>query len=304
MIRMDVPKVEFSNLGATRYPDGMKYLFLLLGAVTAWGQQAPPGDPVVLTIGSEKITKSQFEDILSTLPQQQRTLGQTPAGRRQLAERLAELEALAQEAKQRKIDQSAKVQTQLKLQADQVLANLVFQDLANSTKPDEASLHAYYDGHKQEWEQVKAKHILIRMKGSPVPVRPDQKDLTDEEALAKAQGLREKIVAGGDFAAIAKAESDDTGTGQNGGDLGSFPKGQMVPEFDKAVFALEPGKLSEPVKTQFGYHLIMVSSHDAKAFDDVRGDIEQQMKPQLAQKGLEELKKKTPVSYNEEYFGK
>jgi parvulin-like peptidyl-prolyl isomerase len=78
----------------------------------------------------------------------------------------------------------------------------------------------------------------------------------------------------------------------------------MVPEFDKAVFALEPGKLSEPVKTQFGYHLIMVSSHDAKAFDDVRGDIEQQMKPQLAQKGLEELKKKTPVSYNEEYFGK
>jgi len=283
----------------------MKLVLLSLCAIIAWGQQpAAPADPVVITVGSETITQSQFEEIVSTLSDQQRKQAQTPAGKRQLAERLGELKTLAQEARQRKMDQSPKVQTQIKLQADQILANLLFQELGDSNKPTDEQLRGYYDLHKTDWNEVKARHILIRMQGSKVPLKPDEKDLTDAEALAKANDLRAKIIAGSDFATLAKAESDDAGSGQNGGELGPFKAGQMVPEFERAAFILEIGKVSEPVKTQFGYHLILVESRSTKPFEDVRAEILQKMKPELAQKGLDTILKKTPVVYNEAYFGK
>ena len=281
----------------------MKITLLLLGAALAWGQQPSPADPVVLTVGSEKITKSEFEQILAGLPEQQRAAGESPQGRRQIAEQLAELKSLAQEAKRRKLDQDPKVQTRIALQVDQVLAGLVYQDLGSGT-PDDAALKAYYAEHKADWEELKGRHILIRMQGSRVPLRPNEKDLTDEEALAKTKELRAKIIAGADFAVVAKAESDDTGSGANGGDLGSFTKGRMVPEFETAAFALKVGEISQPVKTQFGYHLIQIQEHNNKTFEDVKTEVAQKIKPDVAKKAVEDLTKKTAVVYDESYFGK
>jgi len=293
----------------------MKHLFLLLTAMSAWGQQtspapaaqaapaAAPADPVVLTIGDVKITKSQFDEILAEIPEQQRAQVQTPQGRRQVAQQFAQLEVLAQEARQRKLDQNPTAQTRLKLASDQVLARIEYQDLGDA-KPDEAAMRAYYAVHQQEWEQVKARHILIRVKGSQVPLRPNQRDMTDAEALVKVQELRGKILAGEDFATLAKIESDDTGSALTGGELEPFSKGRMVPEFEKAAFALDVGKVSEPVKTQFGYHLILVEAHTTKSFEDARPEIEQKMKPEMAQKGLDALLKKTPPVLDEAYFGK
>jgi peptidyl-prolyl cis-trans isomerase C len=282
----------------------MRFIPLLLGASIAFGQQpSSPADPVVLTIGSETLTKSQFEDIISSLPEQQRAQAQTPAGRRKIAEQLSDLKTLAAEGRAQKLDQTPKAKIMIALQQDQVVANLTFGELGDQ-KPDDAALHAYYEAHKQEWEEVKARHILIRMQGSPVPLKPNQKDLTDAEALTKVKALRAKIVAGTDFASVAKTDSDDAGNAPQGGDLGTFTKGRMVPDFDKAAFSLETGKLSEPVKTQFGYHLIMVDGHSTKSFEEKRADMEKAMKPEMAQKGLEALKKKTPTVYDETYFGK
>ena len=283
----------------------MRILTLLLLAVAAWSQQTLPApDPTVLTVGEEKITRSQFDQIIAGLNPQQRGQAQTPAGRRRLAEQIAELKVLAKDARERKLDQTPRAKTLLTLQSDQLLAQFAFQELTNDAKPDDAALHTYYDTHKQEWETVKARHILIRMKGSRVPLRPNEKDLTDEEALAKAKELRAKIAGGADFAEVAKAESDDVGNAPSGGVLDPFPRGTMVKEFETAAFALEPGKLSEPVKTAFGYHLILVDAHETKQFDAVKGEIEQKMKPDLARKNLEEMKKKTNVVLDEGYFGK
>ena len=283
----------------------MKCVYLLLGAAIAFGQQpAPATDPVVLTIGTETITKSQFESILSGLPEQQRGQGQTPAGRRRLAEQLVELKTLAQDARNLKLDQTPRAKTLMALQADQVLANMAYQNLGNNTKPDDAAMRAFYAEHKQEWEEVSARHILIRMHGSPIPLKANQKDLTEDEALAKVKDIRAKIVAGKDFAELAKTESDDTGNSQTGGDLGSFSKGRMVAEFEKVTFALEVGKLSDPVKTQFGYHLIRVDAHSTKSFEEVQAEIAQKLKPDMARKGLAALKEKTPSVYDEGYFGK
>src|SRR4029077_17021264 len=241
---------------------------VLLSLAALWGQQAAPvtADPVVLTVGSEKITQSEFQEIISSLPAQQQAQLTSPEARRSLAEQVAELKVMAQEARARKLDQSAAVKARAALQMDQILANAVFQQLA-AGDPDEAALRAYYTAHKQDWDEVKARHILIRMQGSRVPVRDGHKELTDAEALAKAKEVRAKIVAGAKFEDQAKIESDDSGSGENGGDLGTVGAGQMVPEFDEVVFKAPVGQVTEPIKTAYGYHLILIEERKSKPFE-------------------------------------
>ncbi len=283
----------------------MKSLLFLLGGVllvgaSLWGQAA---DPVVLTIGSEKITQSMFQEIISSLPAQQQAQLQSPEARRSLAEQVAELKVMAQEARARKLDQGAAVKAKIALQSDQILANAVYQQLT-AGDADEASLRAYYAAHKQEWDQVKARHILIRMQGSRVPLREGHKELTDAEALAKAKEVRAKIVRGAKFDDQAKLESDDVGSGENGGDLGTFGAGQMVPEFDEVIFKAPVGEVTEPVKTAFGYHLILIEERKSKPFEETRAEIEQKIRPEMGQKAIEGLKTKATIVYDDAYFGK
>jgi len=256
-----------------------------------------PPDTVVLSVGDDKITKAQFDMIFSTLAPQQQA-----KGRRDLADQLANILMLAQEARAQKLDQTPKIQIQLMLSGDQVLANAMYRDFGETGKPDDAMLHAYYDSHKPEWEEVKARHILIRFQGSKMPAPDGKKELTEAEALAKITELRAKIVAGADFGEVAKENSDDKGSGVNGGDLGSFGHGQMVPEFDKEAFLLPVGQMSQPVKSQFGYHLIKVEAHSTKPFEEVKATIVKRMPEEIAKKSLVDLKTKRPATYNDQYF--
>ncbi len=261
-----------------------------------------PADAVIVSVGDDKITKAQFDMILATIPPQQQATVQTPKGRRDIAEKLAEILVLAQEAKAQKLDQTPKIQTQIMLSTNQLLANVMYRDLGENGKPDDAMLLAYYNAHKSEWEEVKARHILIRFQGSKMPLADGKKDITEAEALAKITELRAKIVAGADFAVVAKENSDDTGSGANGGDLGSFGKGAMVPEFDKEAFLLPVGQMSQPVKSPFGYHLIKVEAHQTKPFEEVKAQIVKRMPEEMAKKSLSDLKVKRPAVYNEQYF--
>ncbi len=259
---------------------------------------------VVVTVGSEKLTRTQFEEILAALADNGRAAA-TPAAKRQVADQLGEIMGLAQEARKRKVDQSPVVQQMLVIQTDQLLANALGRQISNELKIDDAAMHAYYDQHKSEYELAKASHILIRFKGSRVPLKPGQKDLTEEEALAKAQDIRKQLLAGGDFAAIAKAESDDSGAATNGGSLGpAFPRGKMVPQFDQEVFSLPVGQISEPAKTPFGYHIIKVEERTTKTFEEAKPELEKKMRPELTREAMEKLRKQTTVSLDEAYFGK
>ncbi|MER2600372.1 MAG: peptidylprolyl isomerase [Caldilineales bacterium] len=102
-----------------------------------------------------------------------------------------------------------------------------------------------------EGEQVHARHILVS-------VATDASDADRELALAKAISITQRIKDGEDFATLAQQYSDDTGSGAQGGDLGFFGRGQMVTEFENAAFSLSIGQISEPVLSQFGYHIIEV----------------------------------------------
>jgi parvulin-like peptidyl-prolyl isomerase len=261
-----------------------------------------PPDRVVVAVGDLTITAAQFDQIIDALPEQYRAVARG-SGRKQFADNVVRIAVLAQEGKRRKLDESSAYRTQSKFEDANILANMTYEEIGKNAKLDEADVRKYFEAHKAEFEQVRARHILIRMQGSQAAIRPGQKDLTEAEALAKAQDLRKRIQAGEDFAQLARQESDDTGSGAKGGDLGFFRHGQMVPSFEEAAFALQPGDLSEPVKTPFGYHVIKAEAKESKSFEDVRPELERRMRPEQAQKTLEELQKKTPVVLDPDFFG-
>ncbi|MCQ6267042.1 peptidylprolyl isomerase [Fictibacillus sp. WQ 8-8] len=112
-------------------------------------------------------------------------------------------------------------------------------------------------------EEVKASHILV-----------------DDAKTAKE--VKAKLDKGEDFAKLAEKYSKDPGSKSKGGDLGYFGKGQMVPEFDKVAFKLKPGQVSDPVKSQFGYHIIKVVDKKSNKFEDKKKQISEELKQQKA----------------------
>jgi peptidyl-prolyl cis-trans isomerase D len=143
--------------------------------------------------------------------------------------------------------------------------------------PD-ADLRAIYNGSMDNFrmpERVKARHILIKTQG--------KSDAEKKAALAKAQDILKQLKAGADFAQMAMKNSEDSSNAPKGGDLGWFVRGQMVPEFDKAVFAMKQGDLSDIVNTEFGYHIIKVDEKEnarVKPFEEVKADLAAEIKKQ------------------------
>ncbi|HEY3839702.1 MAG TPA: peptidylprolyl isomerase [Bryobacteraceae bacterium] len=276
------------------------------------GQLAPGGkgpfsdldpDRVVATIGEEKMTAAQFDSIIDGLPQQYQAQVRGPA-KRQFMEQLIMIKVMAHQASVMHLDQLPATKQQIEFAKENILANMAGKNMVESAKVDDAALHKYYDDHKSDFQQVSAHHILIRFKGSPVPLKDGQKDLTEEEALAKAQEIEKKLKAGGDFAELAKAESADAGSAAQGGDLGApFKHGQMVKPFEDAAFSLPPNQISDPVKTQFGYHIIRVDKVDFKSYDEAKAEMEAKLKPEMARKQMDDLKASMGVKLDDNYFG-
>ncbi len=134
-------------------------------------------------------------------------------------------------------------------------------------------------------EQVHARHILVRIieplptptplpEGQPTPTpapdaTPTQTPRDEAQALARIIEVQQKLGAGEDFARLALEYSDDTVSAAEGGDLGWFGRGRMVAEFEEAVFKLEPGQISDPIKTAYGYHIVQLLEKDpARPFDE------------------------------------
>jgi parvulin-like peptidyl-prolyl isomerase len=233
------------------------------------------------------ITAGEYDHIIDSMPAQYQTAARGP-NRTQFVSTVVQMLVLAQEGRRQKLEQDPQFQSLVRFQTDNMLATAVASQLGKSNKPDEAQLKQYYDDHKADYEQAKASHILVRFQGSQATVRPGQKDLTEAEALAKIQALRQRIEGGEDCA--------------KGGDLGTVGHGQTVAPFDLAMFALKPGELSQPVKTAFGYHLIKATSFESKSFESVRSEIEAKLAPPLMQKVIGDLVKKASVTLDPDYF--
>lgn len=295
------------------------FLALAFGAGVATAQQAAPAAPaspaaaaadpadavtldaIVLTVGDQKFTREQFENLILALPPQLQQAARGPQ-KREFARQIAELFAVAGEAERRKLDTRPELQMRLKYQRDNLLAGFLYQQMVQEAVVSDAAVAKFYEENKGNFEEVTARHILVRFKGSQVPARKDQPELSEEEALTKAAALKTRLAAGEKFEELAKTESDDTGSGAGGGSLGTFSRGQMIPEFENAAFTQPVGKVGDPVKTAFGYHLILVEDRKNKTLDEVKEDIAEQLKPSVARDQLKALTESKGVTLSEAYF--
>jgi peptidyl-prolyl cis-trans isomerase C len=257
---------------------------------------------VVITIGDITVTAGEFNAYVDTLPPQVREYART-VNKGKFAENIVKVKLLAAEARRENLHQDPRVQAQMTFQNESLLANHAFEKAIAAVRIDESLLREYYDKHRPEYERVRARHILIRMSGSPMPAPQGKKDLSSDEALQKVQALRKRIVAGEEFAKVAKEESDDTNSAAKGGDLDFVKRGQLVPEFEQVAFALKPGTLSEPVRTPYGFHLIRVDQHELKSLEEMKPEIEKRLRPELANKMLTERLSKAQVKVDENFFG-
>ena len=148
----------------------------------------------------------------------------------------------------------------------------------------EEELRQAYQQSAGEHEVARAQHILIA-----VPQGASEAEAA--EALEKAREVAERARGGEDFAVLAQELSDDPGSAARGGDLGEFERGQMVPEFEQAVFSQPIGEIGDPVRTQFGYHVIRVNERRTKSFEELRPELrEQVLGEKLQQEALDRLR--------------
>jgi peptidyl-prolyl cis-trans isomerase C len=214
-------------------------------APAAPGTSAPAGqvapDPVVARVNGKAIYLSEVQQAASGLPEQYHSLPPQMI-MPMLVDQLVDGLALADEARKQGIDRDPAVKAAMEQAADQALQNALLRKDIGPTIT-EAAIKARYErdyANKPGEKEVHARHILVATE-------------------AAAQQIIAQLQKGADFATIAKQQSTDTGSQQNGGDLGWFKEGDMLPEFSKAAFALQPGQFTQaPVHTQYGWHVIQV----------------------------------------------
>jgi peptidyl-prolyl cis-trans isomerase C len=217
-------------------------------------------DPVIAKIDGVEVTQSDLNLALDNLDPQ---LAQLPEEQKKLAALSTVIDAklIAEKARAEKIEETEDFKNRLEFIIDRELHNAFFKKHVVDTVTD-ADIKARYDAEIAKLppvEEVRARHILVK---------------TEDEAKTVIKELGE----GKDFAELAKAKSTDPNK-SDGGDLGYFKKGMMVPEFETAVFAMNKGDVTkEPVKTQFGFHVIKVEDKrnaPAPDFEQVKDQVKQ-----------------------------
>jgi len=174
----------------------------------------------------------------------------------------------------------------------ELAAQQVFAELTQVAEPSEQQVRAFFEEHRAQMsrpEEVQARHILIK-----VPQGADV--VTVEAARLRLEQVRVQIAQGVDFASAAKAHSEDASASE-GGDLGYFPRGRMMPAFEAAAFALKPGQVSELVRTPVGWHLIYLQNHQEatdvsqeQGLETVRAYLARQQKVQARRDVLARLR--------------
>ena len=234
----------------------------------------------------EFVAKSQLAQAQSQQGQPgQQPLQDSPEFRDNLREILITREILYQEAVRRKLDKNPDYQTQLDLAKQQIILALLVDDLNKKLTPSEADVRKEYERVKAErsgdaGKQYKSRHILVK-----------------EEDAAKQ--IIADLDAGGDFAAIAKEKSEDTGSKEDGGELDWSEAQAYVQPFGEALKALKKGeRTKEPVKTNYGYHIIEledVRSSPFPEFDQVKPQIQQQLATKVRDDYIADLRSKAKV---------
>lgn len=176
------------------------------------------------------------------------------------------------------------------IRRDLAINKMMQAELAAAPPVTDADVREFYDKNPDEFTGVRASHILIKPDGFD--------EASKKKARAAIEDVLKQARAGADFAELAKKHSSD-GSAQQGGDLGFFTKGRMVPEFSTAAFALQPGQISDVVETQFGYHIIKVTERKdvpfAEASEKIRGFLTAKRQDEQQQAFVAGIKNKAKI---------
>ena len=214
---------------------------------------------ILATVAGETITAEDLKSFIMSMPKEQQMYASNPQFRDQIVEQLISARLFAKYAEELKLDETEEFKKILNNARKEILASMAIGEVVKDVAVTEEELKEFYETNKARFEKggtVRAKHILVK----------------EEE---KCQSVLEEIVAGKAFE-VAAQEYSTCPSGQKGGDLGEFGKGQMVKEFEEAAFAAEIGQVVGPVATQFGYHLIKVEEKTeatVAAFEEVKEQI-------------------------------
>lgn len=214
---------------------------------------------ILAVVNGTEITEKELEVTIARFPKERQGYLATEQGRAQLLEEIISFELIYNYAKDSGMEKDAEYLQQLERAKKEILTQAAISKVVAEASVSDKEVEDFYSANKETFkdpETVSAKHILV-------------------ETEEKAEEVLTKIKAGMSFEDAAQQFSSCPSNAQ-GGELGRFNRGQMVPEFEEAAFSLEIGKVSEPVKTQFGYHLIKVSERiesTAKPFDEVKASI-------------------------------
>lgn len=238
-------------------------------------------DPNTVLISRDgvQVTRADLEHYVRvTIPEERRAqVLNRPGSVRDLIGQLYTIRAAAHQAEIALDADSEEIRWEVDYQRDRALMRALIrkeiEEMSQRAEWDELA-HEHYNANLDEYrtpERVRASHVLIGLD-----------DRSESEALALAEQIKTRAMDGEDFSALALEYSDDPSAERNEGNLGRFARGQMVPEFEKAAFALQkPGEIAGPVKTEFGYHVIKL--HDRqdptqRSFDAVKDSIIRELK--------------------------
>ena len=280
---------------------------VLLGAIVAAVSVHAEDNPVLLKVGDYRMTLSDFNRIIGYYGEEQReALEKQPELKATLLQRFFQTRLLLQAAKEKKFDQRPEIREQIDLLvADLVAGEYLKREVVGKMDVTDEDISTYYKANKDEFrtpETVRASHILFI-------VERGASEEDKQKAKEKAEEVLAKVKAGEDFGKLAQKYSEDLSTKPRGGDIGEMKRGQLEPNFEKALFALKPGEVSGVVETYFGYHIIKCTDRKEselqpldKVKDQVRAKIIDQMKRKRSEAVIEKAMADTKAEINLDYF--
>ncbi len=275
-----------------RFYNVLYVTLILLSITVVHAQPVQQGGDILATVGDVNITREMLDNIISTIPEENRVPFLTPDGRKKILDEVIDFVLLSEAAKRQGIDKEPAVKTRLDYVQREYLAREYFRRKAASIAPiPEEELQKYYKEHISEFkppEEIKARHILVKTE-------------------AQANKVLEELKAGKDFAELAKKVSIDPAA-EKGGKLELMdgrdwlPKGSFEKSFEYVLFKIPKGQIGGPVKTQFGWHVLKVDDRRdpeppsyVQVRSVIRNRLEEQRNTALHQQLVNEAKKSIPV---------
>ena len=270
-------------------------------AASAEKTQSLPGERVVLTIGDEKITAAEVEKFIQALPPEYQAFYGGP-GKHLLPQYIIGMKVLSTEAIKLKLGEQPEVARAIEIAREGILASAAG-TLPESVVVSDQELRELYQKDKTLSEEDRIRHILIRTEDAPLKsAGAGHPALPEPEARKKLQDIRERILAGADFAQMAKQYSEDTATAASGGDMGVIQSDKVVPPIVKAAHSLEPGQVSDIISTPSGVEIIKVEDKHTKSFEEVKPALETQLRQSKAAEIIQHLVDNSHLFVDQEFF--